>query len=38
MSESKETKGNFEVVEQITKKYFSEIEHAVPHIKQSLFD
>jgi len=38
MSESKETKGNFEVVEQITKKYFSEIEHAVPHIQQSLFD
>ena len=38
MSESKETKGNFEVVEQIVKKYFSEIEHAVPHIQQSLFD
>lgn len=38
MSENKETKGNFEVVEQIAKKYFSEIEHAVPHIQQSLFD
>jgi len=38
MSESQETKGNFEVIEQIAKKYFSEIEHAVPHIQQTLFD
>ncbi|MEX0862035.1 hypothetical protein [Nitrosopumilus sp.] len=37
MSESRETKGDFEV-EQIAKKYFSEIEHAVPHIQQSIFD
>lgn len=38
MSESKETKGDFEMVEQIANKYFSEIEHAVPYIQQSLFD
>jgi hypothetical protein len=29
---------NFDVIEQINKKYFSEIEHAVPHIQQILFD
>ncbi len=29
---------NFDVIEQINEKYFSEIEHAVPHIQQILFD
>lgn len=38
MSENQEAKGNFEIVEQITKKYFSEIEYSVPHIQQTLFD
>lgn len=29
---------NFDMIEQIHKKYFSEIEHSVPHIQQTLFD
>jgi hypothetical protein len=29
---------NFDVIEKINKKYFSEIEHTVPHIQQILFD
>jgi len=29
---------NFDVIEQINKKYFTEIEHTVPHIQQILFD
>jgi len=38
MSENKESKGNFEIVEQINKKYFTELELSVPHLQQSLFD
>ncbi len=39
MSENKEdSEDNFDVIEQINKKYFSEIEHSVPHIQQILFD
>ena len=29
---------NFIVIEQITKKYFSYIEHNVPHLQQTMFD
>ena len=29
---------NFEVIEKINQKYFSEIEHSVPHIQQIVFD
>ena len=39
MSKNKEDSAdNFDVIEQINKKYFSEIEHSVPHIQQILFD
>jgi len=38
MSENKDTKNNFDLVEQIYKKYFIEIENSVPHIQQVLFD
>ena len=38
MSENKESKGNFDVIDQISKKYFSEVEHSVPHMQQVLFD
>ena len=38
MSENKKSKGNFDVIDQISKKYFSEVEHSVPHIQQALFD
>ncbi len=38
MSETKESKGNFDVIDQISKKYFSEVEHSVPHMQQVLFD
>jgi len=39
VSENNEnSEDNFDVIEQINKKYFSEIEHAVPHIQQILFD
>ncbi len=39
MSENnKKFEDNFDVIEQINKKYFSEIEHTVPHIQQILFD
>ena len=34
MSEDKDSN----IFEEINKKYFSEIEHAVPHIQQTLFD
>ena len=37
MSEN-DTSGNFEVIEKTNQKYFSEIEHSVPHIQQILFD
>jgi hypothetical protein len=39
VSENNEnSEDNFDVIEQINEKYFSEIEHAVPHIQQILFD
>ena len=38
MDESKEIPDNFEIIEQIYKKYFSEVENSVPHIQQVLFD
>jgi hypothetical protein len=38
MSENQEIKDSIEIVEQITKKYFLEIEHSVPHVQQTLFD
>jgi len=38
MSENKESKGNFDVIDKISKKYFSEVEHSVPHMQQVLFD
>ncbi len=39
MSKNNEnSEDNFDVIEQINKKYFSEIEHTVPHIQQILFD
>lgn len=39
MSENKEISENdFDVFDKISKKYFSEIEHSVPHIQQVLFD
>ncbi|HJJ23400.1 MAG TPA: hypothetical protein OQH54_06775 [Nitrosopumilus sp.] len=39
MSENEENNpNNFAVIEQTAKKYFSEIEHTVPHIQQILFD
>lgn len=34
----KNSKDGFDVLEQIYKKYFSEIENSVPHIQQVLFD
>jgi len=38
MSENKDAKDNFDIIEQIYKKYFTEIENSVPHIQQVLFD
>ncbi len=39
MSKNNEnSEDNFDVIEQINEKYFSEIEHTVPHIQQILFD
>jgi hypothetical protein len=38
MSENQEIKDSIEIVEQITKKYFLEIEHSIPHVQQTLFD
>ena len=37
MTEDKKSE-SFDVIEQINEKYFSEIEHSVPHIQQILFD
>ena len=37
-TEVKPSDDNFSVVEQINKKYFSEIENSVPHFQQILFD
>jgi len=38
MAENKDNQDHFSVIEQIYKKYFSEIENSVPHIQQTLFD
>ena len=38
MNENKDMQDHFNVVEQICKKYFTEIENSVPHIQQVLFD
>ena len=38
MVENKDNQENFSIMEQICKKYFSEIEISVPHIQQVLFD
>jgi hypothetical protein len=38
MNENKDLQDHFNVVEQIYKKYFTEIENSVPHIQQVLFD
>jgi len=39
MSKNKKNpKDNSDVIDQISKKYFLEVEHSVPHIQQVLFD
>lgn len=38
MTENNDSLDNFDVIEQTASKYFSEIEHTVPHIQQILFD
>jgi len=38
MAENKNNQDNLDIMEQIYKKYFSEIENSVPHIQQVLFD
>ena len=38
MSEKWNSKNNFEVIERLSKKYFLEIEHTIPHLQQTLFD
>jgi hypothetical protein len=39
MSEtSQDSKDDSDVIDTVTKKYFSEIEHSVPHMQQVLFD
>ncbi|MDH5463704.1 MAG: hypothetical protein OEY17_08180 [Nitrosopumilus sp.] len=38
MVENKDNQDSFRIMEQICKKYFSEIENSVPHIQQVLFD
>ena len=38
MSEKWNSKNNFEVIERLSKKYFLEIEHTMPHLQQTLFD
>lgn len=38
MSEKENPKNAFEVMEKISKKYFLEIEHTIPHLQQTLFD
>ncbi len=38
MVENEGSQNGFDVVEQICKKYFAEIENSVPHIQQVLFD
>ena len=34
----KDSNDNPDVIDQISKKYFSEVEYSVPHIQQALFD
>ena len=38
MSEKWNSKNNFEAIERLSKKYFLEIEHTIPHLQQTLFD
>ena len=35
---TEDSKNNFNVIDQISTKYFSEVENSVPHIQQVLFD
>ena len=38
MTENKEPQGEFTIIEQVNKKYFTEIESSVLHFQQTLFD
>jgi len=38
MSEKEISKNSFEIIEKLSKKYFLEIEHTIPHLQQTLFD
>ena len=38
MSEKENPKNSFDVIERLSKKYFLEIEHTIPHLQQTLFD
>ncbi len=38
MSEKENPKNNLDVIERLSKKYFLEIEHTIPHLQQTLFD
>lgn len=38
MSEKENPKNSFDMIERLSKKYFLEIEHTIPHLQQTLFD
>jgi len=38
MSDKEIPKNSFEIIEKLSKKYFLEIEHTIPHLQQTLFD